>query len=739
MRKIIFILTLMLLTVLSAADAHAGQSGGIHVDISTSDGKTVAVLEHQPIHSSIPVIFTPDKITENIYYSISIDDGVNFGGYAKMEDGSITLYPDDKTAPQGRWMIRFLAMSDEGGEMLSDTFAVQFDTSAPQIKLADEDSYDGWVTAGDKPHLTFSDDGSGIGRIVVKNGETVIREEHFSDDDVQGIFDMDLEVKETDKAVNDIEVICTDLAGNSMVMTFTYRYDNTAPDIRAEGIENGKCMTEGGRIDVTASDNSGEVYIDWSVEREIGDEIITTGTSNVRDFATIRFDEDGRYTVRMSATDGAKNRSKEIKREFVIDHNAPAIDISGCYDNVDQRSPVSVLIDVYDEMYEGTSVDINILRSTMGKSDHILIQNYDLQAMSDSRSVDISTDGDYVINVRARDAAGNASEMTRRFRLDATSPNVAIFGIDEGEYTSAEPVVRFSAAEMFYDSTVMTAVLEKKEGAGYVPVSTDRQVMKDIRDHMDINCKKEGQYRLTCSASDRTGNRADSSVEFTVDHTPPVIAGISGIDNSFFRSFALPGKLSDMVRDSFGARSVAYVNDEEFGDNDVIISEGKYILSIIARDQAGNVSEGSAAFVVDHTSPQIVLSGFDRNGNIKKGSIVTVGLADERDRLLSVRFNDRNIVVGKDNTAIIAVNEYGEYSLEVKAEDDAENVTDTVIHTSCYAGENPITGYLRSERKYVSEIVNNDKNDIDFANLAIGLVSVLSGTYGLAYRTVLRH
>ena len=160
---------------------------------------------------------------------------------------------------------------------------------------------------------------------------------------------------------------------------------------------------------------------------------------------------------------------------------------------------------------------------------------------------------------------------------------------------------------------------------------------------------------------------------------------------------------------------------------------------MIAEDEAANATEESAVFIVDHTAPQIVLSGTDREGNIKKGSILKVGLLEDCDRLLSVVFNGRNIAVGSDNTAYIAVNDYGLYRLAVKAEDPAGNVTDTEIETSCYMAGAALADYMSEKGGVIKEMTMSSPQDIDYKGLAVGLISVLTGTFGLTYRTFLRH
>ena len=243
----------------------------------------------------------------------------------------------------------------------------------------------------------------------------------------------------------------------------------------------------------------------------------------------------------------------------------------------------------------------------MGKTDIIELGPYTTVAVNDIREVNINSDGDYEIMMSATDGAGNISSAYKRFRMDSNAPDISVAGISEGEVTGDKPIVRFLAGEMFYDSTIMTAVLEKKDKNGYRQVSKDEHVMKDVRDHMDIRPASEGLYRLTCSAADRSGNRNESTISFTVDYTPPVISQMSDIDGNYFRSFLLPKKIKDLVKDATKVVASAYVNDVPYHDGDRIIQEGRYVLTILASDEADNVSESSAEFIVDHTSPQVVL------------------------------------------------------------------------------------------------------------------------------------
>ena len=733
MKHILRIMTGLAVLFLSGVTVYAAEGDRLGVDIKTYDGQSVMLKDEEVLYSSIPVTFTPTCSEGENSYSISIDDGKTFGAYVVTEE-SVTLYPDDETSPDGRWQIKFKNTADDR-EMESAVYKVCFDTTPPVISPGD-DIPDGWLGEHKKVSFVFSDDISGVSRIVSKCGDTVIGHMNVKDEDAFSENGFTLDLSDAGSGANTIETTCYDRAGNSSVFAFEYRMDRSVPEISAKGIEDGACMSHTGEMYLSAYDEDSDVFIDYVIKREYKGEIITTEVTHASKDTKIRFDEDGVYSVEAVAVDSAGNRSKTAGTGFTIDTCAPSVRIEGVSDTLDIRGAAHVAVDIEENIHRGSEVDIILNKTVLGKTENILTSSYKLEADNDIRTVDINSDGEYELRVCATDGAGNRSDSSARFRIDATAPEISVSGISAGEITNEKPTLRFAAGDLFYGSTIMSYVLEKKEKGGYVKTDAKDMVMRSARDHIDITVPNEGQFRLTCTASDRSGNSSSSAVDFTVDYTPPVISDLSEIDNRFFRSFSLPRKIASYVLDATGVTASAYINDEKIGDSDVIIEEGKYVLTILAEDEASNVSEGSATFIVDHTSPQIVLGGFDHDGNISRGSMITVSLLEEGDILKSVRFNDRDIAVGADNTAHIAVNEYGNYRLAVTAEDPAGNVTDTEINTSCYMYPSAFEDFIRTEKTITASAPA--KNDIDYRGLAIGLISILSGTAGLAYRSFLR-
>ncbi len=710
-----------------------GTPRGPEIVIKTVDNETIAVMPSRPVVTSAPIVFCPDPGRETSY-SISIDDGENFGGYVPMEGKNITLFPDDATSPSGRWQIKF-AVEGDAGRTESDVYSVVFDTRPPAVELPDPGVIEKPLLQEESVCVRAVDD-IGLARIVAVCGDDVIYEKHDITDGPAGGYEALIPLSDNGRGGGTVAVSVYDTAGNRTDISFDYMLDPEDPVIRVEGASDGAHLRQQAKIYLYAEDKHSGAFVNYTVERITRDMTESTVVSDVPDSAVIDLDDDGIYRVTAFAKDSAQRQSRAVTKSFVIDRNAPQIKIDGVSDNVDLRSPAGITVEVEDNIYEDTKVDITIIRRAFGTAETIRMDSYDLQAYRDIRAVNITTDGEYDMQVSATDSAGNTAECSRSFRIDKTAPDVAVYGLSEGEITNEKPVIRFGAGEMFYDSTVMHTLLEKKDKDGYVPVASLDRVMKQKQDHMDITVEDEGEYRLTCSASDRSGNSASAAISFTVDRTPPVIRSLDDVDNGFFRSFRLPVKIYELARDLTGAATDVFANDRKISDDDVILEEGKYILSVMARDAAGNAAEKDAVFIIDHTAPQIVLTGFDKNGNIKKGSLIEVGLFDEADILKQVTFNGRNIAIDADNKARIAVDEYGSYNLAVVAVDNAGNVTDTEIYTSCNMVSPVFGDVIRSERTIR---VPEDADEPDMVSLLIGLGTLLTGTFGLTWRGYIRN
>lgn len=673
----IFMLILMALMNVYVAPVGADQgSDSLEVDVRIHNGEALMAKEGCPLYSSCPLdfIIKCDPSCE-MFYSLSVDGGKTFGRFVKTDDSSVTLYPDTTICPSGEFGLKFKAvgMPDESGETRSyesSVFKVVFDFDVPEIKMADENVWDEWLDGPGMLRLIAQKETGYLSRIVARSGSNVFFEKHF--DAGEGVREFDFEIPLYDQfgfLGNSINVSVEDEAKNVNETLYTY-YPRAADDF---------------------ADTSG------------GDEEIN------------------------------ENRRDEVivaENDFL----APVISISGPSDGECIKGPCELGIGVNDECYEGGTVSVKIVRTCLDNSVVLPIPDYGLMAVTDTRNITLNSDGDYVMRVVAKDGFGNEAVTDRKFRIDSTAPDIRIVGPGGKNVIGASDSVDVCIREMFYDTTYVNVKIEKKKSNGeYDLYSCEDYMMKEASDCYTPENLEEGEYKMVVSASDLCGNIARDECEFLVDRTPPEVGELADIDGMFLDSFCLKSHMKTVITDKSAVSVSASLNDCEITENDVIIGEGRYRLRVEASDEAGNSTGREAVFVIDHTVPQIVISGADKEGSVRFGSSINVSLFDENDTLTSVSFDGRDVAI-INNEAVIKVDGYGDHKLSVTAVDKAGNKVKKDIAAGCPIVKNPVSKYVNVEKKQSSNLVNNDNFDDEFARLAVGLFTVLSGTCGLSFR-----
>lgn len=719
----------------------------LQVNITNANGETILIkaMSEFIIGSAIKFSLNTDN---DCYYSVSIDGGKNFGGYVKMEDSVFTLVPNESLFKDNKFIIRFRAVDEEKCiEYLSDDFFLTFDLAAPLVNLNNPEVFNGWQT--DEAVLNASIiDNVAIARIVVEGMGKTILEEHFEQN--LSVTTKEIKVSLSNEARDltgqDVRIYAYDFAGNENIVDINYFLDRTKPTLMLGGIESGEILQSDGFINAQIEDNClGATYLQYSLIRNYNGvettENVTTNALESGGNISIPIYEEGIYTVVAHAFDMAGNRTEDISIDFIKDGTAPSISIEGASENVDSKEAVNLTINIQEALYDGCEVTVSAVRKKGEEVKNLPVSNFTMGAPNEVRVLSLENDGDYEIYVSATDRAGNHTEETRSFRIDATAPMIRIMGLKEGEITNEQPVIRVGVKEAFYNSTILNTDLYKKNKFGELErVNGEKIVPKGVLDYKDIKISDEGVYQLVCTASDRTGNIVEEKIDFTVDYTPPTIAKLDGIDGKYLNFFELPKNIKELVTDMTDVSLEAYLNDKKMDANEVVLDEGKYVLWLSATDAANNTSDSSETFIIDHTKPQVVLSGVKVDGSIKKGSLLEISLFDNMDILDEVIFNGKRINVDTENNrACINVDDYGDYNIEVKAHDLAGNVTDNIIYSSCYMAGGVIDEYVKSEKTIAQNLVKTADFDKEIVSVLIGVITVLSGTYGLVFRGLSSH
>jgi subtilase family serine protease/flagellar hook assembly protein FlgD/Tol biopolymer transport system component len=416
--------------------------------------------------------------------------------------------------------------------------------------------------------------------------------------------------------IYDLVISAADAAGNdgllapSIANPIALRVVNdlTPPAVAIEGVTNGALVNTVVAPIVTATDA-------WltSVEARLNGAAFEPGTVVVLD---------GDYLLSAQATDRAGNVGTAVV-SFAVDRTPPVIAVLGIDDGAyiaRDVTPLVVVTDLHLDGYEAWLDGVPLM---------------DGATLREERP--------YVLSVDARDRAGNAAAQTLAFTIDKTAPRVVIEGVADGAFVNqpVAPVVTIEDANLLLARTTL-------DGADWASGTT---------------IVEEGTHALHAVGTDRAGLRAEATVTFTVDRTPPEIA-LSGIAGRFSRVDVTP---VFSAADANLASTVATMDGAPFVSGATISAEGPHQLRIVARDRAGNETHREADFVIDRTPPTLALSGVEEGAYVVGPVAVAVDASDPYLARVAATLDGGAYAPGAPIEA------EGSHTVSARAEDEAGN------------------------------------------------------------------
>ncbi|EDM2914953.1 TPA: Ig-like domain repeat protein [Salmonella enterica subsp. enterica serovar 4,[5],12:i:-] len=318
-------------------------------------------------------------------------------------------------------------------------------------------------------------------------------------------------------------------------------------------------------------------------------------------------------------------------------------------------------------------------------------------------------DGDYTLNVKATDNAGNTVTETLHFTIDTTlsTPVIVLDSADDsgvhGDNMTNHTQPTFALQHI--DDAVRVTVSVEHGG-----VTTTFDATKDAGGwtFTPTGAWADGDYTLSVSVEDKAGNTSHSaSLTVTVD-TQIAINNIELVNDS-----GIPDdNLTNNVRPHFQVTVPTDVNVVRLSIDGgktwfnatqsatpgvwdytwlADVGEGKHTLTVEATDKAGNKTTQQLDFIIDTllSEPTIVLDNTDDSGtkgdnltNVNKPTFLLGNIdADARYVTVEVQHGGTKEVLTatKGATGIWSVTPTGtwadgDYTLTVRVEDDAGNV-----------------------------------------------------------------
>ncbi|ECI6489352.1 Ig-like domain repeat protein [Salmonella enterica subsp. enterica] len=319
-------------------------------------------------------------------------------------------------------------------------------------------------------------------------------------------------------------------------------------------------------------------------------------------------------------------------------------------------------------------------------------------------------DGDYTLNVKATDNAGNTVTETLHFTIDTTLSTPVIVldsahdtGI-QGDNMTNRTQPTFNLQHIDDDAVRVTVSVEH----GGVTTTFDATKGTGGWSFTPTGAWADGDYTLSVSVEDKAGNTSHSaSLTVTVD-TQIAINNIELVNDS-----GIPDdNLTNNVRPHFQVKVPTDVNEVRLSIDGgktwfnatqsatpgvwdytwlADVGEGKHTLTVEATDKAGNQTTQKLDFIIDTllSEPTIVLDSTDDSGtkgdnltNANKPTFILGNIdADARYVTVEVQHGGTKEVLTatKGATGIWSVTPTGtwadgDYTLTVRVEDDAGNV-----------------------------------------------------------------
>ncbi|HAE6742064.1 TPA_asm: Ig-like domain repeat protein [Salmonella enterica subsp. enterica serovar Newport] len=319
-------------------------------------------------------------------------------------------------------------------------------------------------------------------------------------------------------------------------------------------------------------------------------------------------------------------------------------------------------------------------------------------------------DGDYTLNVKATDNAGNTVTKTLHFTIDTTLsvPVIVLNSADDtgvqGDNMTNSTQPTFALQHIDDDAVRVTVSVEH----GGVTTTFDATKGTGGWSFTPTGAWADGDYTLSVSVEDKAGNTSHSaSLTVTVD-TQIAINNIELVNDS-----GIPDdNLTNNVRPHFQVKVPTDVNEVRLSIDGgktwfnatqsatpgvwdytwlADVGEGKHTLTVEATDKAGNQTTQKLDFIIDTmlSEPTIVLDSTDDSGtkgdnltNANKPTFILGNIdADARYVTVEVQYGGTKEVLTatKGATGIWSVTPTGtwadgDYTLTVRVEDDAGNV-----------------------------------------------------------------
>ncbi|WP_322290392.1 Ig-like domain-containing protein [Paratractidigestivibacter sp.] len=447
--------------------------------------------------------------------------------------------------------------------------------------------------------------------------------------------------------IRNLKVSASDLAGNATTPYDSGEFivDRTAPRIQVQwdnnSVENDKYYGGVRTATITVT----EANYDQSLVKIEGGAVEWDADDPKK--ATVAFEEDGAYELKVSASDLAGNAADPYDSgEFVMDSTAPVVDVT--WDNVaakgskdgkayyDAARTATITIDEENYDQKLVSVDAPGASSIAWDAD-------------DPKKcvVTFEADGEYRLQIDAADLAGNDAARidSGTFVVDAVAPQATVtYDLNEPvneKYFSAERTATIEVVEANFDGDLVSIAANGDEGSYEVSEwahdgerhtatvkfkNSDKAFAlkiagADLAQHaIEFGKDKDGKVATSYASGEFYVDTVSPAVQVTRDKTPTnSYSGVDYYNEAVTITVQVTDDHFDTARSTINAKGAQSESGWEQSADDphvwtktAVFTEGTdRSISVDVRDLAGSMPDPATPglaygpFIVDMTAPEV--------------------------------------------------------------------------------------------------------------------------------------
>lgn len=436
-------------------------------------------------------------------------------------------------------------MEDEGGQTvkefaLQETFLV--DTQAPEIRMEVPGGFDAWHKECAILNVDASDGVSGVRKLICYANGQCMGEAKGN----KGKF----EIQGTSFSGKGVEVQVTaeDRAGNQSSRVKSVYIDNKAPRAEINGVEDYMITSEPLSVVYEVQEENilseCSAFAEWQNVQGKQSVLPVPEWENIKDGKRTvqRLTEDGIYQLKVSAVDKAGYQAEQ-NMQVIIDKENPVIQY---VDRLDGKYMKSFCWDyperemVLDFTTFTSEVRLDGMLYPLGKR--------------------VREEGNHVLEVNAKDAAGNQALARAEFVIDHTPPEIIFKHVEEGkEYEEKQ--------------TFKVELGDPKDTIEGVQINGEKQKIHAGSKAFQSTVQEYQDYEIKVTAVDKAGNKSEKSLMFTV--VP---------EKTFFQKIADPVVKTLSKQEDVKKHESAERSDKEEGRTK---SMATVVLAIVAASAVG--------------------------------------------------------------------------------------------------------------------------------------------------------